>query len=76
MFNYITNLNSDKKPQVEINYGDGEVASSGESNGQFTHFYHCQQAQCEFLVSLNLTNDQGVKSLVTPLSQVHVVVTR
>lgn len=61
--------------QVTIDFGDGQKQTINAAMQQVSKTYTCQQAQCEYVVTVSAVDVRGVQSKPTRLSTMTVVVT-
>ncbi len=60
--------------QVALDFGDGEIGSSDVLESYLEHTYACSSSECRYPVSILITNNGGVSSVPTDVSQLEVVV--
>jgi hypothetical protein len=59
---------------VSIDFGDGTIESLSEFNGRATHTYECGKDSCQFDLKIFATNDAGIITAQTPITNLKVIV--
>lgn len=73
-FAYVAQADDLDSLVARIDYGDGQWIELTDNQTQVTHVYECDRAECQYQVAITLIDDKGVESIVSPLSQLTVVV--
>lgn len=61
-------------PSLMITYGDGQQEQQTAFNNQFTHLYSCSSSSCTYLATVSAQDQMGIKSAITPLTKIIVIV--
>src|SRR5258708_13732924 len=73
-FSFVVSAPQKLVPTITVEYGDGQHDTTTEFTGQVSHTYACQSASCTFVSTLMIQDVAGIQSVVTPLTQIKVVV--
>lgn len=75
-FSYVADLAGAASPNVIINFGDGTSDAATTNTGTFSHSYTCNQAVCEYVAQLVITDEQDRTSADIPVTKITLLVTR
>ena len=75
-FTYVADSGEATSMSGILDFGDGKKAPVSGLAGHFSHTYECLSSRCEYVASVTLEDNWGVKSANLQMSKVTIIVTR
>ncbi len=73
-FIYVADSGDSESVTGSLDFGDGKSETLIEENGQASHTYVCNSAECRYETSITLQDKWGVESAALPVSKITIIV--
>lgn len=74
IFQYLVDPKDPGTSSIVLNFGDGTEETLTDINGTAQHLYTCSTVSCIYDATLTITNTSGRKSVMTPISNLRILV--